>query len=350
MAYITQRPEEEKQLGLGAPGGFAGGGGQGIAGAPQAGVQKGTGGSQPWVNIQNYLRANPNDVSASNVLREDLQNPLEKSVSEVKSAGALKSDELGRAKQSADASILSSDQELMSAKNALKDSIVKNKDFNVYGSAINRANDLASAKFNTPEFTPSYLNPSLKASFDKISDPYALVSQGYQSRGLTGGQRALQDQLSRKSSINVPEIARALGTQYNQAVSDVSKQNADISSDIGNSEEKYRNALVDAKRKVNSYQADQTSLQNAINDPNEWGRMYWGSTDPSRPTKSNVYGNLGGAVPKSFLDYGKAIDAWDKSYVAQQNPSVQKGYKYGTGADSEYSKALAALMSKYGFG
>lgn len=329
MAYITQRPEEEKQLGLGAPGGFAGGGGQGMGGAPQAGVQKGTGGTQPWVNIQNYLRANPNDQSASRTLQKEFGDPLNKSKTAAESALGEATSAINAQKASAESALGSVDENLNAAKSAYRESIL-NKSPNIYGSATNRAVESAKYQFQTPEFKPSYIDAGLQADAEQLKNPYGYISQKYAGQGLNAGQRALQEQLTRKST-NLPALTSALSGQYNQAKSDIEARNAAVAQDLAGTEESYRNKFADASKRANQYVNNQADLQRDIGP----GQQALYSQMLGSPFLSNQYSS---SMP--LTDIGKLIDAKAQGHPGDSALSKQQ---------EQYKTVVDRLLAKYGF-
>lgn len=333
MAYITQRPEEERQS-LGGQGAIAGGsGGQGMSGAPapQAGVSKGTGGSQPWVNIQNYLRANPNDQSASKTLQREFTEPLNKSALQAQAELNKTTEAINAQKAGAEQALSDVDANLGAARSAFRESIL-NKNPNVFGGATNRAVEASKYQYQSPEFQPKYIESALQAQAEQLKDPYGYISQQYSKQGLTGGQRALQEQLTRKSG-GFPQIASAVRGQYEKAKADIENQNAAVAKDVSGTEESYRNKFSDAARRANQFVNNQADLQRAIG-----------------PGQQALYAQLLGG-PNGFLgnqyspdlslaEIGKRVDAY-----AARNPQSSAG----SVNQSQYKTLVDRLLAKYGF-
>lgn len=346
MAYITNRDDEEQNVGLGSSGGgaFAGGGG----GSTQAGIQKGTGGSQPWVNIQNYLKANPNDMSGQRNMEASFGSVLGDEDKSIKDKFSTTSGLINQSKSAADASLSAVQSNLGDAKSAFKKEIVDNKNINPYGNAIERARTAANTGgFQEPEFQPVGLSSGIQDQYAQLSnDPFQYLSTQYAKQGLTGGQRALQEQLTRKST-NIPAVTSALSGKYNDLKNYAENESKEISRDIAGTAESYRNKFSDARESVDKYVGNQQDLTNALADRNQWGPMVYPSAS---------VGSSGIFMPdtNNMLTAGKIIDSVDDKLIAEKkraNPTAfdESKYERYNGPGSLYQKALESLFGRYGF-
>ena len=336
MAYITNRPEEERQSLLGGQGAIAGGaGGQGMSGAPapQAGVSKGTGGSQPWVNIQSYLNANRNDQSGIKSLQKDFGDPLEKSKGEALSELGNATSAINQQKGLAENALGNVAQNLDAAKTAYKQSIL-NFSPNIYGGATQRALDESTKSFQAPEFNPKYLDASLESKFAQLKDPYGYLSSQYANQGLTSGQRALQEQLTRKSG-GFPQLANALSGNYQAAKSNIENENAAVAKDIQSTDESYRQKFAAANKAAKDYAANQGALSQMLGAGNEdkWASMLGVPAFLGNRFKGQDLGTI-----------GKNIDQYLKTW----GPDT-KEYNTYQSMRGQYNDLIGKLLSKYGF-
>ena len=338
MAYITNRPEEERRSLLGGQGAIAGGaGGQGMSGAPapQAGVSKGTGGSQPWVNIQSYLNANRGDKSAENLLREDFGSSLDK----FKQASQGETDRFNSAldssKSAANQSLLGIRGNLDTARQAVRDSLAKTRDINEYFGAVGRAQEGVNAGLSSPELNPVGVPADLSAKKEQLNSPYQYLSELYHQKGLNQGQRALQEQLTRKSAaFNFPQLSSSLSGQYDAARSAAEAANAASVANKAAAEQEYRNKFGVAQGDINKYKANVQELKSAIGPGQQ--ALY----SQILGTPSFLGGNYSGQ--KSLKDIGSQMDN-----LRNTGQMSQKDYNLNMG---QYNKLLEALLDRYGFG
>ncbi len=316
MAYITQRPEEEKQLGLGAPGGFAGGGGQGMGGAPQAGVQKGTGGTQPWVNIQNYLQANPSDTSGKALLEKNFGQPLEAEAKSIGSKFDTLNADIGAQQSVLDKAKSDFSSNLGDARTAYSES-VRNMSPNIFGGALERAKTAAGTGITAPAAPQERLSTDIQSQFAQLSDPYKYLSTQYGNQGLTQGQRALQEQLTRKST-QLPAITQSLAGKYSQAQTDIDAKNRAGVDAINKLQESQRGQSGELQKQYDDYLAKQTGLASALNDKSNWSQT----------------GLLGNSLP----EIGKTIQSYK---------DTQPGWY--SSSQPVYEKALRTLLDRYNF-
>lgn len=325
MAYINQRDEEEQRPGISGGGGFAGG----MAGQAQAGVQRGTGGTAPWVNIQRYLSANPADMSGKQILEKEFAQPLESSISsakgEVEGARSILGKEVGEAEKALTDTKSSMDQ----ARSALRGSIY-NFQPNVYRGATDKALELSKTKFDAPAFSPKSLDPKLESQFAQLKDPYGYLSQQYSNQGLTSGQRALQEQLTRKSTA-FPSLTSALSGKYAGAKSEIESANKAMSDDIKRNEELYRGKLAQNAKAATDFDRNQNELLSMLG-----------------AGKQQEYANILG-IP-SFMGNAYSSDMT----LPQIGKSIQDAQKVSTDSayrarEAQYNKLIEALLNRYGF-
>jgi len=359
MAYITNRPEEERQSLLGGQGAIAGGaGGQGMSGAPQAGVSKGTGGSQPWVNIQSYLRANPADTSGRAELQKGFADPLNQSLASTRGKLSGMESALDTSKSAAESALSSVDKNLQDAKSAYRTSVLQSAP-NIYGGAIQRANDAATAKYSAPEVSPVGLDSSLESKFQQISNPYQYLSSLYAGKGLNAGQRALQEQLTRKSTA-FPQLAQALGGQYSQAKQEVESKNAELQKRAAEEEKTYRDKLSEAAGRASTFKQNQQDIDAILRNRNQWlpildSASVRGIDAPGSPGAykfkladlvrevapgTNSLTDLPKVYGSNNYDYG-ARDALLGNWVPAQHQAEMA---------RQYKEIRDRLLSQYGFG
>lgn len=324
MAYITERQEEKR-----APIGQSG---QAFAGTdPQAGVQGGTGGSKPWVNIQSYLQANPNDRSAEEAINKDFGSALDQNTASVKSEQDRAIADIDKSKSENDASLLGVQNNLQTARNAVFDTVTNQSNVNEYGGAVQRAQDAVTTGPKVPEFNPIGMSGDLTEKAAQLNDPYKYLSQVYNKQGLTPGQRALQEQLTRKSNaVDFPGVAGALSGKYNEAKSGLESTNASLAQQRSQAEQDYRNKFGEADRSLTDYRNDVAGLRNSLgaNNQAEWSEL------AGSPFLGNQYRG-------DFFEIGRKVD----NYRNITSPE-DKG---GSFQREQWEKVRHALLNKYGF-
>lgn len=337
MAYITQRPEEERQSALGGGGAIAGGGGQGMSGAPapQAGVSKGTGGTQPWVNIQNYLRANPNDQSATGLIRKNFEEPLNSARTAQENKLKESQGLLDKSKAEANQALGDVSSNINTARDAFAKSIWDYNP-NIYGAATQRALDASQKQFNPPTVSPVAPPTELKSQFSQLNDPYGYASQLYAKQGLTGGQRALQEQLTRKSSA-IPKLTQALSGQFNQLQSAADEGNRAINENLSDSASNYAQKFGQAQTDAQNFQQRQNQLMKALSNPSEWGELgdlYNKNISGEAGFQSPVFNGVNN-ITDIAKNLGSRQDPWGRYRPQDVGPI--------------FKRSLQALLGKYGF-
>lgn len=337
MAYITNRDDEEQNPGLGSSGGgaFAGGGG-----STQAGVQKGTGGTQPWVNIQNYLKANPADTSGKAILEKDFNDTLNRSIQSTEPGFEAANKQLLSAKSAADSQLGEVDKNINDAKSAYRQSILQAQP-NVFGGATQRAIDASKGEFQSPTFSPVGLDSSLNSKVEMLKSPYDYLSAEYAKQGLSSGQRNLQEQLTRKSTA-FPQIAQGLLGQYDSARKSIEDRNKAIVDQANSTAADYRQKFSDANQKATGFANQQQLLGSALSDKSQWNVDRTGAPTLSQSgVGANVsldpFGNA-----QSLPEVSKLLDQWGSTGTSGQNKAANF-YR------PKYDQLVQDLLSKYGF-
>lgn len=324
MAYITERQEEKR-----APIGQSG---QAFAGTdPQAGVQGGTGGSKPWVNIQSYLSANPSDRSAETAINKDFGESLDKNSTDIKAEQDRAMQSLGQTANQNQASLLGVQDNIKKARDAVYDTVTNQSNVNEYGGAVQRAQDAITSGPAIPTFNPLGISGELSEKASQLSDPYKYLSQVYNKQGLTPGQRALQEQLTRKSNaVDFPGVANSLSGKYEEARTGLEKTNAQLAQERAKAEENARNQFGEADRSLTDYRNNVAGLRNSLgaNNQTEWAAL------------AGAPAFLGNQYRGDFFKIEKDIEEYRK-----RNPYDSAGSRQR----EQWENVRAALLNKYGF-
>jgi len=333
MAYVVSREDEEQRQGL-APNQGDGG----IAGGSGGMSVKGTGGIAPFVNIQSYLQANPNDQSQSKILENSFTKPFQEEKAKSVDALTAQKNQLDSTFQPALDTVAGSRTRLPSLNENFRHSVLgpQFKTPTLVGNQAEFANELAT-QFKAPELKYTPFSNELTTKAASLSDPYAYIKNEYAKQGMTQGQRALQDQLGRQDTA-FPQIAKAIKGQFEQAVKD-QNQLADY---VAGGEEKQ--SQFDAEKRISQavyddYLNRSGNAANLINNNNSFN------------SAAQKYGG-GTSWLKDMAPYGSDFSGVMKTLNGLLNQKWLPGdsrQKYYADNFNVGSKAALDILNRYGF-